>query len=110
GSAWEHWLAKAHEQALASSGLTHQELSRLGTLCSDYCSKRRSEIELANKREKIAASPKATPEILGELDKALARMASSTTLTERYGAQNVELLKEREEELLRLHEELWRPT
>jgi hypothetical protein len=110
GSAWEHWLAKAHEQAVGFSGLSHQELSRLGTVCSDYCSKRRTELELRRKRDKVASSPDANPEVLMELDKALARIASSTSLVERYGQNTLDRLKEREDELLPLHEELWRPS
>jgi len=111
GSSWEHWLAKAHDQAVALSGLTHQELSRMSALCSDYCSKRRSELELQRRRDQLAANKDpAKAETLAELDKALARLAASTTLKERYGEASIALLQTREQELLDLHEELWRPV
>jgi hypothetical protein len=89
--------AAAHLASLEETGLTLAELSFVHPICTDFASRRSTAAELLSKREGKSA------EVQAKIDEQRASLLDEKPLRDRYGDQTVDLLLEREEELIALH-------
>jgi hypothetical protein len=103
-------LAEVDREALAQSGMDARELQALLAIVRDFCGKRwtlrtleRRQTELQVKRDNDGLDERETQK-LESLDAELHKLDSMKQLERRWGAAAVHLLRQREDELIALHQ------
>lgn len=116
---WHHHLSRAHEDALAESGLSVNQHAQINSVASQYATRRGSVRRLRAKQEelrraiaKLEASGADVPPEQQELDyriaTELARLEPLAPLERRFGKEAIDALRAQEERLLELHAEVSR--
>ena len=101
-----------HARALAAAGIERGRLEVLQALVRDFCGRRWIVRRLEARRAELLARKAQGPltpkdaEKLASAEKERARVNDLAPLEERYGKAAIDLLREREDELLALHEQL----
>lgn len=96
-------LARAHQKALAASGLSPKQVEQGGAVVRAYCAQRAVVARLRARRAHPLDADRAR-----KLDEELRRLDRPEVLARRYGAPLVASLQAREPRLLALHERLQR--
>jgi hypothetical protein len=114
---WTEHLAEAHRRALEESGLEVARHARLSPMALDFSGRRMGvkrlrrrlgEIEerIARIRERGEGVLDEELEQVGKLTAELERLDTLAPLERRHGARAIAVLREREDELVALHEQL----
>jgi hypothetical protein len=107
-------MAEAHLRALSSSGMTAEEVGRVGALCTDYAGRRSVERTLLARQAALAGKlaalraggghPSAKElELEQRLSDELRPPGALEKLAARHGEAAISVLRGREEEVLALH-------
>lgn len=109
-----HLLAEAHRKAQAESGASIDEIGRIGSLCTDFAGKRVVELKLREHHGKVKASIEGARqsgkaaderdlELHQKLEEEFAQGSAYERVAKRWGAEAVQVLRQREEQILELH-------
>ncbi|MFZ5469708.1 MAG: hypothetical protein ACOZIN_09750 [Myxococcota bacterium] len=99
-------LVEAHALARATVGLDALDLEHLRSVCADFCGRRWAARKLLARRDEARA--KGQGALAERIGSELPRLEDLSTLEERYSSAAISLLREREEELIALHQEVHR--
>ena len=90
-------MVKVYSDVFASSGLKARELGEIEAVCRDFCGRRMVATRL---KEGLA---RAEGEQRAKIEKELALRDDDAAMDRRYGKAVMDLLRGREQELIRLH-------
>ena len=103
---WAEHLAEAHRRALEESGLEPSRHARISPLAQDFAGRRMAVRRLRRRLEEVRARNGAASESeqVTKLADELQRLDAFDALERRHGARAIAALRDREEELVTLHE------
>jgi hypothetical protein len=116
-AAWVEQLAEAHRRSLLDAGLDSTRHARLSPIAADFSGKRMTvrrlrqrlgelQLQIARTEADGGRAPVDDLELSARLTAELARLDPFTPLERRYGAGVIAALREREDDLVALHEQL----
>ena len=116
-AAWVEQLAEAHRRSLSEAGLDPARHARLAPIAADFSGKRMTVRRLRERLRELndriarmqaegAHVPAPDRELVGKLAAELSRLDELYPLERRYGADAIAALRQREDELVALHEQL----
>ena len=116
-AAWVEQLAEAHRRSLSEARLDPARHARLAPIAADFSGKRMTVRRLRERLRELndriarmeaegARVPPPDRELVGKLAAELGRLDQLYPLERRYGAGAIAALREREDELVALHEQL----
>jgi hypothetical protein len=103
---WTEQLSAAHQRSLAESKMDPGRLARVTSIALDFCARRSSAKTLRARLDDLRGADAETQEVAARLRTELRRLDDLGTLERRHGASQIAALKEREDELVALHEQL----
>ena len=105
---WDEHLAEAHRRALEESKLDAGRHSRISPIATDFAGRRMAVRRLRRRLEELerSAASDGDSEQLRKLATELQRLDTLAALERRHGTTAIASLRQREEELVTLHQQL----